>query len=85
VKEFIFPTDGVTQSHPVSSCREVSFNENIGIMLRSYTRAVNKQEQRVGALFREETKAECINYIYCGMRDGHLIIRERAAEFGIKF
>ena len=110
-------------------------------MLRSYARAVNKQEQRVGALFREETKAECLtsaegitpsfyntpsgtlinisdpekeypqicfDYIhfnpvsaglthtpeewefssfrdYCGMRDGHLINRERAAEFGIKF
>ncbi|MFA5330110.1 MAG: hypothetical protein WC384_20115 [Prolixibacteraceae bacterium] len=32
-------------------------------MLRSYTRAVNKQEQRVGALFREETKAECLTSI----------------------
>ena len=110
-------------------------------MLRSYTRAVNKQEQRVGALFREETKAECLTSIdgitpsfydtasgtlinisdpekeypqicfdyihfnpvsagltltpeewefsslrdYCGMRDGRLINRERAVEFGIKF
>ena len=135
------PTDGVTQSHPVSNAREVSLNESIGIMLRSYTRAINKQEQRVGGLFREETKAECLTSIdgitpsfyntssgtlinisnpekeypqicfeyihfnpvsagltptpeewefssfrdYCGMRDGHLINRERAGEFGIKF
>jgi putative transposase len=29
-------------------------------MLRSYTRAINKQENRTGALFREETKANCL-------------------------
>jgi putative transposase len=133
--------DGVTQSHPVIKARAVSLNESIGIMLRSYTRAINKQEQRVGGLFREETKAECLTAIdgitpsfyntpsgtlinvsnpekeypqicfdyihfnpvsagltltpeewefssfrdYCGMRDGRLINRERAGEFGIKF
>jgi putative transposase len=142
VKQVYIPvSDGVTQSHPVTKAREVSFNENIGIMLRSYTRTINKQEQRVGGLFREETKAECLTAIdgitpsfyntpsgtlinvsdpekeypqicfdyihfnpvssgliltpeewefssfrdYFGMRDGHLINRERAAEFGIRF
>jgi len=30
-------------------------------MLRSYTRAINNQEKRSGALFREETKAICLN------------------------
>ena len=30
-------------------------------MLRSYTRAINNQQGRSGALFREETKAECVN------------------------
>lgn len=138
---YIAVSDGVTQSHPVTKAREVSFNESIGILLRSYTRAINKQEKRVGGLFREETKAECLTSIdgitpsffntpsgtlinisnpekeysqicfdyihfnpvsarlaptreewefssfrdYCGMRDGHLINRERAREFGIKF
>lgn len=38
-----------------------TFNESIGIMLRSYTRAVNKQKGFSGSLFRAETKAECIN------------------------
>jgi REP-associated tyrosine transposase len=38
-----------------------SFNDSIGIMLRSYTRAINKQEGLSGSLFRKETKAECIN------------------------
>ena len=32
-------------------------------MLRSYTRAVNKQENRSGSLFREETKAICLDEI----------------------
>jgi len=38
-----------------------TFNDSIGIMLRSYTRAINKQEGFTGSLFRKETKAECIN------------------------
>ena len=38
-----------------------TINESIAILLRSYTRAINKQENRTGALFREGTKAECIN------------------------
>ncbi|MCK9613599.1 MAG: hypothetical protein WC401_09325 [Bacteroidales bacterium] len=50
------PNAGV--SHPDSKRRD--FNSAIGIMLRSYTRAVNNQENRSGGLFREETKAECL-------------------------
>jgi putative transposase len=53
-------TDGVTPSHPVSNARKRTLNESIGIMLRSYTRAINKQETRNGALFREATKAVCV-------------------------
>ena len=30
-------------------------------MLRSYTNAINKQQNRSGKLFREQTKAECIS------------------------
>jgi putative transposase len=52
-------THGVTASHPVSDPR--TFNDSIGIMLRSYTRAVNKLQQRTGSLFREETKALCLS------------------------
>ncbi len=36
-------------------------NKNIGIMLASYTRAINKQENFTGSLFRKATKALCIN------------------------
>jgi putative transposase len=38
----------------------IDLNKSIGIMLRSYTRAINKQEGFSGSLFRQKTKAECI-------------------------
>jgi len=41
--------------------RQRTINESIGIMLRSYTNAINKQHNRTGKLFREKTKAECID------------------------
>ncbi len=37
-----------------------SLNHSIGIMLASYTRAINKQQNKSGSLFRQKTKAECI-------------------------
>lgn len=48
-------------SHPVNKLR--TFNQSIAIMLRSYTRAIHKQNGSSGALFRESTKAECLNCI----------------------
>jgi putative transposase len=38
-----------------------SLNDSIGILLRSYSRAINKQENRSGSLFRSGTKAVAIN------------------------
>ena len=35
-----------------------SLNKSIGIMLMSYTNAINKQEQRSGSLFRQNSKIE---------------------------
>lgn len=35
--------------------------KSIGILLASYTRAINKQENRTGSLFRCRTKAVCLN------------------------
>ena len=69
--ELPLPTVGVTahkagalSSHPDSSTnRTRTFNDSIGIMLRTYTRAINIQENRSGALFREETKAICLTKI----------------------
>jgi len=60
----------VTSSHGVnnsshgvnnSNIKTRTINDSIGIMLRSYTRAINKQEDFTGKLFREKTKAECLN------------------------
>ena len=42
--------------------------KNIGVMLSSYTQAINKQEYRIGTLFQRRTKAKAINqetnYLY---------------------
>jgi len=54
----------VTQSHPDTVLGKLrTLNDSIGIMLRSYARAINIQENRTGNLFREETKAICLNEI----------------------
>ncbi len=39
-----------------------TFNQSIGILLRTDTRAINKQEGITGSLFRKEAKAVCLNY-----------------------
>ncbi|MBN2776767.1 MAG: hypothetical protein JXR36_03950 [Bacteroidales bacterium] len=65
------PSQGFTSSETLTGLtgtssetltgRSRTFNDSIGIMLRSYTRAINKQENFTGSLFRKETKAECVN------------------------
>ena len=62
--ELLIDSHGATtntsiESHPVTKYR--TLNQSIAILLRSYTRAINKQENRSGALFREGTKAEALN------------------------
>jgi putative transposase len=42
------------------SKKEQNLNQSIAIMLRSYTRAINKQESRTGSLFQMTTKATCL-------------------------
>ena len=55
-------SEGFAQSEALAdiNSRRRTFNSSIGIMLRSYTNAINKQQQRTGALFRKKTKAECV-------------------------
>jgi len=45
---------------PTATARVDSFNKSIGIMLASYTRAINKQQNSSGSLFRDKTKAVCL-------------------------
>ncbi|MDD4972623.1 MAG: hypothetical protein PHT07_24595 [Paludibacter sp.] len=132
------PSDGFTPSEAVTK-KKRDLNNSIGVLLRSYTRAIHKQEKMSGSLFRNPTHAECLttpdtttpsfyntpygtvinmhypeeeypqvcfNYIhnnpvkarlvkqaedwefssysdYCGKRNGKLINRKRAEEFGL--
>lgn len=41
----------------------MSLNKSIGILLASYTRAINKQQNWSGSLFRSETKAVCLTEV----------------------
>lgn len=43
-----------------STSKPKSLNNSIAIMLRSYTRAINNQQECSGSLFRQKTKAECL-------------------------
>ena len=56
----IFRSRGATQSRTPTISDNISFNKSIGILLASYTRAINNQENITGSLFREKTKAECL-------------------------
>lgn len=44
-----------------ASVKSRTFNHSIGVMLRSYTNAMNKRNNWSGALFRRKTKAECLD------------------------
>ena len=54
-------SEQVTWSHLLTKTR--SFNDSISILLRSYTRAIQKQENRTGSLFQNRTKALCLTQI----------------------
>jgi putative transposase len=61
IKSNCATTQGLTSSQTLSSEQKLQpFNYSIGVMLRSYTRAINIQENRTGALFRQQTKTNCL-------------------------
>ncbi|MEP7127249.1 MAG: hypothetical protein ABI729_00215 [Chitinophagales bacterium] len=45
----------MTQSHPMNRS---NLNHEIGVLLRSYTRALQKQKEFTGSLFQQKTKAK---------------------------
>lgn len=47
-------------SETLSNPKTRSLNDSIGIMLRTYARAIQKQENSIGSLFQEHTKAVCL-------------------------
>ena len=46
-----------------TSPKTILLNDSIGILLSSYTRAINIQQDRTGSLFRTHTHAECLTKI----------------------
>ena len=55
------PVGAGSVSRRESAYKTRTINDSIGLMLRSYTSAINKQEKSSGSLFRKKTKAECVN------------------------
>lgn len=54
-------SEGFTSSETLTkSARMRTLNDSIGIMLRSYSRAIQKQQKITGSLFQKETKALCL-------------------------
>jgi putative transposase len=54
-------SEGFTSSETLTKrTRMRTLNDSIGIILRSYTRAVQKQQKITGSLFQKETKALCL-------------------------
>ena len=56
-------TDSINSNKNSVISRTTTFNKSIGIMLTSYTRAINIQEYRSGSLFKPHTKAECLTQV----------------------
>ncbi len=54
-------SEQVTESHQLTRTR--TLNDSISILLRSYTRAINKQENTTGSLFQHRTKSLCLTDI----------------------
>lgn len=52
-------SQGFTLSETLTKQR--TFNDSVGILLRSYSRAIQKQEDRTGSLFQKNTKSICLN------------------------
>ena len=63
VNKVASPSGSATSSRAPTGNTPTDFNKSIGIMLASYTRAINNQQKRSGSLFRPKTKAECVNCI----------------------
>jgi len=62
VNEVEIVSQGFTLSETLTDTKpkKLTLNDSIGIMLRSYTRAINKQENTSGSIFRKQTKAVCL-------------------------
>jgi putative transposase len=56
-----FGSEGFTLSETLTKpTKKRTLNDSIGIMIRSYSRAIQKQQKITGSLFQKETKALCL-------------------------
>jgi len=54
-------SEGFTLSETLTKLtKKRTLNDSIGIILRSYSRAIQKQQKMTGSLFQKETKALCL-------------------------
>ena len=60
VSPAVSPSATLSRARTNRTNQVMSFNKSLGIMLASYTRAINKQQNWTGSLFRCETKAVCV-------------------------
>ena len=60
--EGVTPSDTLTKNTLTKNTQR-TLNDSIGLLLRSYTRAINKQENMSGSLFRKQFKAECLTQL----------------------
>jgi len=73
----------ITANEEVSAIRNLrppnqhQLNNSIATMLRSYTRAINIQQERTGSLFREDTKA-----IWLGSIEGEKLKYQNRSKVG---
>lgn len=73
---FLLYVKKVEDTHPITSSDQMSQHllvNKIATLLRSYTRAINNQENRSGSLFRQKTKAVEIDSIRYGITCMHYI------------
>jgi len=67
----------------------INLNKEIATLLRSYTRAINEQENRTGSLFQQKTKSKnvthygfyCLNYIHQNPFNSGLLSKLEDWEF----
>lgn len=59
-EKFTHPMNSSHRMSPQLTTKVHTLNDSIAIMLRSYTRAINKQFKKHGSLFQQHTKALCL-------------------------
>lgn len=57
------PSATLSRARTNNNAKFQSFQHSIGVMLASYTRAINLQNQTSGSLFRQQTKANCLTRV----------------------